>query len=120
MDWQRIQTPPDCDSLGGETCCPDSFVVAMDTLPYIDTVHVIVENGSIEVASFICGNINGTGGVNVADLTYLVEFLFFGGSDPQPMASANVNCQGGDVPNVADLTYMVTFLFESGPAPCDC
>jgi len=58
--------------------------------------------------------------VNVGDVTYLTDFLFFDGPPPQPMASGNVDCQGGDTPNVGDVTYLTDFLFFEGPAPCDC
>ncbi len=118
VDWERVPTPPGCDTI--EVCCPDSFVIAMDSVPYLDTIHVILEDGSVTVAEFTCGDVNADGAINVGDLTYMVEFLFFGGPAPQPMASGNIDCQGGDTPNVGDLTYMVTYLFDNGPAPCDC
>jgi len=120
MDWERISTPPDCDSIGSDFCCPDSFEIVMDSVPYLDTIHVILEDGSVTVAEFICADADASGDINVADLIYLVNFLFFGGPPPQPMASGNVDCQGGESPNVADLTYFVTFMFFDGPAPCDC
>lgn len=120
MDWERIPTPPDCDSLGSDNCCPDSFEVVMDSVPYLDPINVTLEDGSVTVAGFMCGDVDANGAVNIADLTYIVEFLFFGGPPPQPMASGNIDCQGGETPNIADLVYIVTYLFEGGPAPCDC
>ena len=74
MDWERVTTPPDCDTI--EVCCPDSFVIAMDSVPYLDTVHVILEDGSVTVEEFKCGDVDADGGVNVADVEYLVNFLF--------------------------------------------
>jgi hypothetical protein len=65
---------------------------------------------------YICGDANGNGqGPNVADLTYLVDYLFRSGPPPPVMSAANVNGQGGI--NVADLTYLVDYLFRSGPKP---
>lgn len=118
LNWERISVPPGCEEI--EECCPDSFTIVIDSIAYIDTVNVKLRDGSLTVESFVCGNIDGdpAGEVNVADLTYLVSFLFLGGPAPQPMASGNVDCLGGDTPNIADLTYLVNFLFRGGPAPC--
>jgi hypothetical protein len=113
LNWERVSIPPPggCDSIDVDT----------NLVPYLDTVNVILIDGSVEVLSYVCGNINGdaNGDVNVADLTYLVAFLFQGGPPPQPMESGDVNCSGGE-PNVADLTWLVGFLFQGGPGPCEC
>jgi len=70
----------------------------------------------------IRGNVNDDGNdqVNVADLTYLVDFLFRGGPAPACLEEANVNGDPSEQVNVADLTYLVDFLFRSGPAPAAC
>ncbi len=59
-------------------------------------------------------------GPNVADLTSLVNHLFFNTFDPPCFDEADVNCDGSV--NVADLTYLVDYLFVAGPQPepCDC
>ncbi|MBU8932993.1 MAG: S8 family serine peptidase [candidate division Zixibacteria bacterium] len=62
------------------------------------------------------GDMDGFPDLNVADLTYLVSFLFTGGPDPIPYAAGNVDCVGDN--NIADLTWLVAFLFTGGPAPC--
>lgn len=65
------------------------------------------------------GDVDHNGGVNVADVTYLVNYLFKGGPAPPCMEEADVNASGGN-PNVADLTYLVDYLFKAGPAPPPC
>ena len=74
---------------------------------------------ALSVASWICGDVNHDGSAvpNVADLTYLVNFLFRSGPAPAVPAAADCNGQGGDTINVADLTYLVNYLFKSGPPP---
>ena len=62
------------------------------------------------------GDMDGWPGTNVADLAYLVEYLFFEGPAPDPLESGNVDCLGET--NVGDLTYLVEYLFFGGPAPC--
>ncbi len=70
-----------------------------------------------------CGNIDDQGTIgtvtNVADLTYLVAYIFQGGPPPPDEAAANVDGlgEGGSAVNVADLTYLVAYLFKGGPPP---
>ena len=59
------------------------------------------------------GNVDGivgTGGpIDVADLTYLVDHLFFSGPEPPCFEEGDVNGDGSL--NVADLTCLVDYLF---------
>ena len=70
-----------------------------------------------------CGNIDGivgpSGPIDVADLTYLVAYLFQGGPPPAVMEAANVDgIVGPSGPvDIADLTYLVAYLFSGGPPP---
>ncbi|MCK4461217.1 MAG: hypothetical protein KAW46_05405, partial [candidate division Zixibacteria bacterium] len=67
---------------------------------------------------FVCGDIDGDGSdVNIADLVYLVDYMFNSGPEPPVMDAANVD--GLDEINIADLVYMVDYMFNSGPEP-DC
>ncbi len=68
-------------------------------------------------------DLTGPGGeVDVADLTYLVAYLFQGGQMPPCPDEANADGivgVGGPI-DVADLTHLVTYLFMGGPAPAAC
>ncbi len=68
----------------------------------------------------IRGNVDGDPGdaTNVADLTFLVDFLFFEGPAPPCFEEGDVDASGAI--NVADLTYLVDFLFFEGPALVPC
>lgn len=81
------------------------------------------ERDSIDVylmyLPLLCGDINADGnGPNIADLTYLVAYLFGGGPPPPILEAADVNGGDGSI-NIADLTYLVAYLFGGGPDP-DC
>lgn len=84
----------------------------------------IVPDGPTGCAEACCqgirGNTDGDGteSINVADLTFLVDYLFKGG--PAPACEAEANADGASAINVADLTYLVEYLFKGGPPPPDC
>ncbi len=81
-----------------------------------DTAGCCVNRGNVD------GVIGGAGPVDVADLTYLVAFLFQGGAPPPCEEEGNVDSVvGGAGPiDVSDLTYLVAFLFQGGTAPPPC
>ncbi|MBU8934151.1 MAG: VCBS repeat-containing protein [candidate division Zixibacteria bacterium] len=56
--------------------------------------------------------------INIADLTYLVAYLFTGGPPPPCLDEADID--GNDEINIADLTYLVSYLFTGGPPPVSC
>lgn len=70
-----------------------------------------------------CGNVDGiyttAGPSDISDLTYLVSYLFGGGSPPPSLDAANIDGQssGGLPVDISDLTYLVSFMFGGGPAP---
>ncbi|RKX29640.1 MAG: hypothetical protein DRP47_01275 [Candidatus Zixiibacteriota bacterium] len=72
--------------------------------------------------SGIRGNVDNQGDdePNIADLTYLVSFLFQGGPPPDCPEEADMNADGDPEANVADLTYLIAFLFLGGPDPLPC
>jgi hypothetical protein len=81
----------------------------------VEDYTIIVEGGG---CCELRGDVDHSGAINVVDLTYLVEFLFFDGPAPPCEEEGNVDGTGGI--NVADLTYLVEFLFFDGPAPPPC
>ncbi|MBU8933679.1 MAG: Ig domain-containing protein [candidate division Zixibacteria bacterium] len=80
----------------------------------VDIQHLSV------VITQACGDIDANGEEpNIADLTYLVAYLFTGGPPPPVMEKANVDgvIGPGGIINISDLTYLVAYLFTGGPAP---
>ncbi len=78
-------------------------------------------DGHVRHACLCCdvrGDADGSGPVNVADLTHLVDYLFFDGPAPPCIEEGDVDASGAT--NVADLTYLVEYLFFDGPAPPPC
>ena len=81
--------------------------------PY-DGLAILIENSDGDYV--MSGDVDGGGTLDVADVTYLVEYLFLGGPPPVSSDEGDIDCSGGA--DVADLTYLVNYLFVGGPVPC--
>ena len=64
----------------------------------------------------LAADVDCSGGQDIADLTYLVGYMFKDGPEPWFMSVADVNGSSGPI-DIADLTYLVVFMFKGGPAP---
>ncbi len=78
--------------------------------------------GWFTLIGHISGDVNLDGSVNVADITYLVDYLFNQGPPPAKLTLGNVDCSvgTGELVTVADVTYLVAYLFQGGPTPASC
>ncbi|HVP36256.1 MAG TPA: M14 family zinc carboxypeptidase [Terriglobales bacterium] len=66
--------------------------------------------------NFIRGDANADGKVTVADIVYLVSYLFKHGPAPSVLNSGDANFDGKV--NTVDIVYLVNYLFKHGPVPC--
>lgn len=74
----------------------------------------------VYLACGIHGDVNFDGkDANTVDLTYLVDFIFRGGTPPPCDIEADVNGDGTSA-NIIDLTYLIDFIHRSGPPPPAC
>ncbi len=68
--------------------------------------------------AWLCGDIDGNGeGPDIADLVYLVDFMFAAGPPPE-IEAADVDASGGVI-DVADVVTLVDFMFGDGE-PLSC
>jgi hypothetical protein len=65
--------------------------------------------------SWICGDANGNGILNLLDITYIIAYLYQEGPPPDPLASADVDSSGNV--NIVDISYLINYLYMSGPEP---
>ena len=87
-----------------------------------DPVNV---NGSVTALNCcinVRGNVDGDPDdeINVADITFLVNYSFKAGPEPPCLDEANVDGSEDGSINIADLTRLVAYSFKSGPAPAAC
>ncbi len=64
------------------------------------------------------GDVDHSGGIDVSDLGYMVDYLFRGGPPPPCDEEGDVDGSGGI--DVSDLGYIVDYLFRGGPPPPPC
>jgi hypothetical protein len=67
-------------------------------------------------APFIRGDANDDSKVTVADVVYIISYLYKGGPAPSPLVKGDTNCDAKV--NVADVIYLINYLFKGGPLPC--
>ncbi len=72
-------------------------------------------DGTGDLCEYICGDANGSGGINILDITYIVSYLYKGGPAPDPAVSADADGSGGI--NILDITFIVNYLYKGGPEP---
>ena len=58
--------------------------------------------------------------VDIADLVYLVEYMFNGGPPPLCFDHGDIDASGVEPIDIADLVYLVEYMFNGGPEPPPC
>jgi hypothetical protein len=92
-------------------------------MPY-DTTRILVTEVeyAIQVSPWdYRGDVNVPGGdgvVNLADVVFLVAYLYKSGPAPDPNSEADATCDG--VVDIADVVYLVNYLYKNGPVPMCC
>ena len=71
----------------------------------------------INFEPLLCGDVNGDESVNVSDAVYIINFVFAGGTTPEPYRNADTNCDS--VVNVSDAVGIINYVFVGGSHPCD-
>lgn len=66
-----------------------------------------------------CGDANGDSRVNVADVVYILNYVFLGGDPPRPVLACG-NSNSDIVVNVSDAVYLIGCIFVGGICPGDC
>jgi len=68
-------------------------------------------------ASFMHGDANGDGIIDLADVLYLINYLYKGGPAPDPLEAGDADCDG--MVDLEDVLYLINYLYKGGtPPPC--
>jgi|GEM_PF-5560934 len=103
------------DSLPGEDHHTYSFYsVARDNVGHVESLPITPD--ATTYIDRLCGDVDGEGTINIADVVYLIAYIFSSGPAPVPLLAGDANCDG-DI-NIADCVYLINYIFSHGAAPC--
>ena len=71
----------------------------------------------VRVVAFMRGDSNTDGKVDIADITFIISYVFRGGPEPVSDVTADVNNDA--TIDITDALYLVNYIFRSGPPPPD-
>ena len=97
----------------GHTYC--FYTIAEDSLGNIEEAPP-TPDACTRTPTFIRGDANKDGIIDVGDVVFIINYLFKNGPAPNPIQAGDANCDGLD--DVGDVVYLINYLFKSGPPPC--
>jgi hypothetical protein len=66
--------------------------------------------------TYVCGDADGNGMVNISDAVFLITYIFGSGPAPDPLLSGDADCN--QIVNISDAVYLIAYIFGGGPEPC--
>jgi len=66
---------------------------------------------------WIVGDPTWDGVIDLADVVFLINYLYKGGPAPDPLETGDVTCNG-EV-SLDDVIFLINYLYRDGPAPPD-
>jgi len=72
---------------------------------------------ALYIVSYLCGDANADGSINVSDAVWIINYVFIGGDPPDPVQAGDANCDG--TCNISDAVWIINYVFVGGNAPCD-
>ncbi|MCP4568350.1 MAG: M6 family metalloprotease domain-containing protein, partial [FCB group bacterium] len=67
------------------------------------------------ISTWVPGDANGDGDINVGDAVYMINYVFKGGDEPIPVGAGDAN--GDCTLNVGDGVYLINYVFKGGDPP---
>jgi hypothetical protein len=92
--------------IGGQVL--DLVVTGYNKTTY--TTQITVTGGS-----FLCGDTNGDGIIDLEDVLYLISYLYKSGPAPVPLEAGDADNNG--TVELGDVLYLISYLYKGGPTP---
>ncbi|UCD93602.1 MAG: thrombospondin type 3 repeat-containing protein, partial [Candidatus Zixiibacteriota bacterium] len=68
-----------------------------------------------DACDYVCGDADGSRVINLVDLTFIINYLYKEGPEPDPDESADADGNGSV--NLVDATHLINYLYKEGPEP---
>ena len=108
-DYNPVQEDTDADAVG-DSCD--------NCLEVYNPEQTDADGDSLgDYCDFMTGDANFDEQVGLADVVYVINYLWKSGAPPYPPHSADVNCD--QKTDIIDVVYLINFLFRGGPPPAD-
>ena len=76
-----------------------------------------VANASRALLAITRGDVDNSGGIDISDLVYMVDYMMTGGPEPLPdVRVGDCDCSGMPV-DISDLVLLIDYQFSGGPPP---
>jgi hypothetical protein len=74
---------------------------------------------AVRPAKYVCGNVDGDpdGGIDIADLGALIDYLYISLVKPLGWSSANIDDSPDHGVDISDLSALIDYLYLGGPRP---
>jgi outer membrane protein assembly factor BamB len=79
--------------------------------------HDLIHSACFAEDEHICGDADASLAVDIDDAIYILNYIFSGGSPPEPYSVGNADCSGAV--DIGDVVHLVNYIFSGGSAPCD-
>jgi hypothetical protein len=104
---------------------PGTYTVTASMVMYHDGAYpdpVWVMPGKVggidlNLPPVVVGDVTGEGSIDIADVIFLINYLYVGGPAPDPLMTGDPNCDGAV--DIEDVIYILNYLFIQGPSPCN-
>jgi len=113
--------------VSGSSYSPPSVLPVGDTATFYWRVkpHARSDYDRLYVVNLVsggsssCGDANGDASTGIADVVYLLNYMFKGGPAPEPLCVGDAD--GNGEINIGDAVYVINYVFKGGPMPViDC
>jgi len=112
-DYEGDYYFPGIDGGSQRLICEHTGYSAADTVLMMNRAWQI--DMALEYAPYICGDADGSGAINLLDITFLITYLYKSGPAPSPPEAGDADNSGAL--NLLDVTYLINYLYKDGPEP---
>jgi len=93
-----------------------SYTFALRVMDSSTPVKSFFKYFTLPVANAMNGDADCSGQYNIADVTYIIKYLYRSGPPPVIPQAGDLNCTFNC--DILDITYLVNYIYKGGPAPC--